>query len=347
MNYRYSFQNDYSEGAHPKVMQALLDTNLEQTTGYGTDPHCAAAAGTLRGLLKREDADVHFMVGGTQANLAVIGCILRPYQAVVSADTGHINTHEAGAVEATGHKVLTAPSADGKLIPEAIEKILAAHHDEHMVQPKMVYLSHPTELGTLYTLQELEGISRVCRDKGLYLYLDGARLSSALAAEGNDISLPDLARLTDGFYLGGTKCGALFGEALVLLHPALKQDFRYTMKQRGALLAKGRAVGVQFEALFRDGLYEQLGHHANGCADLLRASLKQAGYPFLVESKSNQVFPILPDPLVKALAEEYLFEIWGNAGEGKTAIRLVTSWATDEAAVRTFGEVLQQLSAAL
>ena len=253
------FNNDYAEGCHPKVLEALIKTNMEQAPGYGTDDHCRSAAERIRSLCKDSDLDVHFLVGGTQANLTVIDAALRPHQGVVGADTAHINVHETGAVEATGHKVLWLPGQDGKITAEQIRACVLEHRTnesfEHTVQPKMVYLSNPTELGTLYSLHELEEISSACRELGLYLFVDGARLGYGLEAKGNDVTLPDLARLCDVFYIGGTKVGALFGEAVVISNPALKEDFRYLIKQHGGMLAKGRLLGVQFEALLEGGLY--------------------------------------------------------------------------------------------
>ena len=261
------FNNDYAEGCHPKVLEALIKTNMEQAPGYGTDDHCRSAADRIRSLCKDSTLAVHFLVGGTQANLTVIDAALRPHQGVVGADTAHINVHETGAVEATGHKVLWLPGQDGKITAEQIRACVLEHRTnesfEHTVQPKMVYLSNPTELGTLYSLHELEEISCACRELGLYLFVDGARLGYGLEAKGNDVTLPDLARLCDVFYIGGTKVGALFGEAVVISNPALKEDFRYLIKQHGGMLAKGRLLGVQFEALLEGGLYFEISRQAD------------------------------------------------------------------------------------
>ena len=324
----YSFKNDYSEGAHPRIMQALLDTNLDQTDGYGTDPHCERARALIREKIACPEADVHFLVGGTQANLTVVAAALRPYQAVVAAHTGHVCVHETGAIEATGHKVVSMPSPDGRLTPAMVEEACGLHTDEHMVQPKMVYISDSTEVGTLYRKAELEALHDTCRALGLYLFLDGARLSAALTAETNDLSLPDLARLCDVFYLGGTKCGALFGEAVVIVNDALKPDFRYLIKQRGGMLAKGRLLGVQFEALFENGLYYEMGRHANEAAAVIRQACQQKGYPFLCPSPTNQQFPILPDEKLPALAKKYAFAHFGKVDDSHSAIRFCTSWAT-------------------
>lgn len=331
----YSFRNDYSEGAHPKILQALIDTNLEQTCGYGMDPRCQAAADLIRRLCKAPDADIHFTVGGTQTNLLVIASLLRPYEAVIAAHTGHVNVHETGAIEATGHKVCTAYAPDGKLTPELVESVVNGHSSEHMVLPRLVYISDTTEIGTIYTKAELQALRDCCDKHGLFLFLDGARLGSALTAEGNDLTLPDLAALTDAFYIGGTKNGVLFGEALVMRTP--NEHFRWHMKQRGAVLAKGRLLGVQFQALLEDGLYLDLARHANEMAFRLRDGVAALGYPFPVASPSNQQFPVLPNSVVKALLDKgYEFEIDRAVDADHTCVRFVTSWATPESAIDAF-----------
>ena len=332
----YSFRNDYSEGAHPQVLQALTDTNAVQTVGYGMDPYCQAAADTIRRLCAAPDADVHFLVGGTQVNLVTIDAFLQSYEAVIAAQTGHVSTHETGAIEATGHKVCTVESPDGKLTPALVESVLAQHNGtEHMVLPRLVYISDTTEIGTIYTKAELTALRQCCDVHGLVLYLDGARLGSALTAPGNDLTLPDLAALTDGFTIGGTKNGALFGEALVLTHPL--PHFRWHMKQRGAVLAKGRLLGIQFQALLEDGLYFDLARHANQLALRLRDGIAALGYPFPVDSPSNQQFPVLPNATVQKLQElGYEFEIDHVVDADHTCIRLVTSWATPESAMESF-----------
>ena len=328
------FNNDYAEGCHPKVLEALTRTNMEQAPGYGTDDHCRNAAGMIRSLCKDAQLDVHFLVGGTQANLTVIDAALRPHQGVVGADTAHINVHETGAVEATGHKVLWLPGQDGKITAEQIRACVLDHRAndsfEHTVQPKMVYISNPTELGTLYTLQELESISSVCRKLGLYLFVDGARLGYGLEAKGNDVTLPDLARLCDVFYIGGTKVGALFGEAVVISNPALKEDFRYLIKQHGGMLAKGRLLGVQFEALFTDGLYFEISRHADRLADKIRRCLERNHVPMYVENETNQIFPILPDGVLARLQKTYVFCEQCRVDAQSRAVRICTSWATGE-----------------
>ena len=278
------FQCDYNEGAHPKVMEKLMETNLEQTVGYGEDEHCARAAALIRKACEDDSLAVHFLVGGTQANMTVIAAALRPHQGVIAALTGHINGHETGAVEATGHKVLALPQKDGKISASQVKDLCEAHLNdasfEHTVQPKMVYISNPTEYGTLYTRKELEALHEVCRRYGLYLFLDGARLGYGLAAADNELDLPMIAACCDVFYIGGTKVGALFGEAVVMSNDELKKDFRYLIKQKGGMLAKGRLLGVQFEALFEDGLYMEISRHADRLADKLREAFTQAGFPF-------------------------------------------------------------------
>lgn len=331
----YSFRNDYSEGAHPRVLRALADTNLEQTRGYGLDPRCEAAETLIRRLCAAPDAAVHFLVGGTQTNLLVVSSFLRSYEAVIAAHTGHVNVHETGAIEATGHKVCTALAPDGKLTPALVESVLESHSGEHMVLPRMVYVSNTTEIGTVYSRAELAALRRCCEAHGLYLFLDGARLGSALTVPGNDLTLADIAALTDAFYIGGTKNGALFGEALVLPKP--DPHFRWHMKQRGAMLAKGRLLGVQFQSLLEDGLYFDIARHANDMAFRLRDGVAALGYPFPVASPSNQQFPVLPNGVIRRLEElGYEFETDHAVDEGHTCVRFVTSWATPEHAVEEF-----------
>ncbi len=332
----YSFNNDYSEGAHPRILQALAETNLEQNNGYSQDRHTARAAELIRAEAGCPGADVHILVGGTQTNSAVIAAALRPHQAVIAASTGHINVHETGAVEASGHKVLTRPAGDGKLTPALIREVLAAHTDEHMVQPKMVYISDSTEIGTLYTKAELEALSLCCRQNGLWLFLDGARLGAALTSPANDLTMADIAALTDVFYIGGTKNGALFGEALVIVNDALKADFRYLIKQRGAMLAKGWLLGIQFEELFRGRLFYELAAHANAMAARLRGALSERGYEFAYPPQTNQLFPIFTDEMIERLGRDFLFMPDKRIDENHQSVRLVTSWATTEAGVEEF-----------
>ena len=342
------FNNDYSTGCHPEVLQALCKTNMEQTAGYGTDPYCAYAAELIKDACENSDLNVHFLVGGTQTNMTVINAALRPHQGVISAATGHIHVHETGAVEATGHKVLALPSEDGKLRAEQIRSaVLSQRLDEaaeHIVQPKMVYISHPTELGTLYSLSELKEISSVCKSLGVYLFLDGARLGYGLTAAGADVTLRDLGELCDVFYIGGTKVGALFGEAVVISNPAIHEDFRYMIKQHGGMLAKGRLLGVQFAALFKNGLYFNIARQANDHADTIRSTLCELGYSFLVETTSNQIFPILPDSLLEKLKENFTFSQQERVSETARAVRFCTSWSTSAEQTAALCEELKRLS---
>ncbi len=331
------FQCDYTEGAHPKIMDRLLETNLEQTIGYGEDGYCEHARALIRQACQAPEADVQFLVGGTQTNFTVISSILRPYQGVLSAESGHINVHETGAVEATGHKVLTLPSADGKIRASQIRKALESHWKdgsrEHIVQPGMVYISHPTENGTLYTKEELKSLYQTCRSLGLPLFLDGARLGYGLMSEASDLSLPDIAQYTDVFYIGGTKVGALFGEAVVITDPAIAKDFRYMIKQKGAMLAKGRLLGLQFETLFTDGLYFQIADHADRMAMKLKAAFLKKGYPLLFDSYTNQQFPVIPNAHLGRLKEKYVYNFWERVDRTHSAVRFCTSWATKEESV--------------
>ena len=332
------FTSDYCEGAHPNVLERLISTNLEQTVGYGEDPYCLAAARMIRDKCGRQDADVHFLVGGTQTNLTLISAALRPHQGAIAAVTGHINVHESGAIEATGHKVLALPSSDGKLTAGQIRAAVDAHVQdathEHMVQPKLVYISNPTELGSIYSKAELTAISETCREKGLFLYLDGARLGSAICAEDNDLDLRDIAALCGAFTIGGTKSGALFGEALVLCDERLKPDFRYIIKQKGGMLAKGRLLGLQFIALLENDLYFALASHANQMAMRIRDACAEKGIPFLIPSTTNQQFPILLNDILKRIGEKFCFEVWNAVDDRHSAVRFCTSWATEESAVR-------------
>ena len=288
----YNFASDYLEGAHPQVMEALNKTNFIQTVGYGEDEYCQKAKDKIKAILENENVDIHFLVGGTQTNMIMISSALKDYQAVIAVDSGHINVHETGAVEFTGHKILTKPHQDGKMIPEMIDEIVSEHPDEHMVQPKMVYISQTTEYGTYYTLEELKAIYECCQKNHLYLFIDGARLGSALVLK-DAPTLQQIAKYSDVFYIGGTKMGALFGECLVIVNDELKTDIRYHIKQKGAMLAKGRLLGVQFNALFENNLYLEIGKHENECADILRNGFKDKGYKMYIESPSNQIFPII------------------------------------------------------
>ena len=342
------FNNDYSEGCHQKVLDALVKTNLVQTLGYGEDEYCAQAAAKIKGLCGREDVAVHFLVGGTQANLTVIAAALRPHQGALCPVGGHINVHETGAVEATGHKVLACPSDDGKITAEQVRDAVLAHRAdgsfEHMTQPKLVYISNPTEYGTLYSKAELEAMSSTCRELGLYLFLDGARLGYGLMAEGYDVTLEDIARLCDVFYIGGTKVGALFGEAVVIGNPALKEDFRYLIKQRGGMLAKGRLLGVQFDALMTDNLYFEIAGHAVRLADKIRGTLDALEVPYLVPGITNQIFPILSDRCLAELAKEFCFTEMERVSPTHRAVRFCTSWATTEENVEKLCNALNTLA---
>ena len=332
----FNFKNDYSEGAHPKILNALLSTNLEQTEGYGEDCYSVQAISLLQQLIGRTDIDIHLLAGGTQTNLTALSAFLRPHEAAIAAHTGHILVHETGAIEATGHKILSLATNDGKIGPADIQTVLDTHTDEHMVKPKLVYISNPTEIGTIYTKPELEQLSSFCRERDLYLYIDGARLGSALCVKESGLCLADWGKLVDAFYIGGTKNGALLGEALVICTEALKPEFRFHMKQKGALLAKGRILGLQFSELFQDNLYFQLAQHANDMAALLRQAIQTAGFTFLTQSPTNQIFPILPHWLIEKLQQNYAFYIWSKVDVEHSAIRLVTSWATPPAAVQAF-----------
>ena len=328
------FNCDYLEGAHPKIMGKLMETNFEQTPGYGEDSYCEKAREVIRKKCGVSDAYVQFLVGGTQTNLTVIASILKPYQGVLAANTGHINVHETGAIEATGHKVLALDSSDGKVTAEMVQKAYDAHwadeSHEHIVQPGMVYISHPTENGTLYQKEELKALYETCTKLGLPLFMDGARLGYGLASEGSDLTLQDVAAYTDVFYIGGTKVGALFGEAVVITKPELSKDFRYMIKQRGGMLAKGRLLGIQFLTLMEDDLYEKIAKKAVGQAMRLKEAFVDKGYPLLYDSYTNQQFPIMPNCQLKELKEKYSFELWCAMDEEYSAVRFCTSWATKD-----------------
>jgi threonine aldolase len=331
------FNCDYGEGCHPRILERLAETNLEQTAGYGEDAYTLRAEAVIRTQCEAPDAGVHFVTGGTQANLLVIAAALRPHQAVIAPVVGHICVHEAGAIEATGHKVITLPAALGKLCARQVCAAAQAHLDdavrEHTVQPGLVYISHPTEYGTLYTAAELAELGAACRKFGLYLYMDGARLGYGLCASGGSLTLPLIAEHCHAFTIGGTKVGALFGEAVVIPHTALNRGFRYIVKQRGARLAKGRLLGLQFLALMEEGLYYEGARHAIRLAGLLAGAFAQSGFEMLVPPESNQLFPILPNAAAQALAENYVFEPWEKVDETHTAVRFALAWSTPEAQV--------------
>lgn len=326
------FQCDYNEGAHPLIMERLMSTNMEQTVGYGEDLYCEEARQLIKQTCKCSSADVHFLVGGTQANTTVISHLLRPYQGVLAAVSGHINVHETGAIESTGHKVLALPTADGKITANQIEEAMQAHLQEdgpeHMVQPGMVYLSFPTEIGTIYSYEELKGIRRMCDKYSLPLFIDGARLGYGLCSPVCDITLPQLVELVDVFYIGGTKVGALFGEAVVIINEALKKDFRYSIKQHGGMLAKGRLLGLQFSTLFTDNLYFDISQHAIDEAMRIKAALQTKGVDFLIDSPTNQQFPIFSKEQLATLTDDFMFSVWQQMEDGRIAVRICTSWAT-------------------
>ena len=329
-----SFENDYNTGAHPEVLRRLLETNLEPQTGYGADKWCASAAEKIRLACQSPDAEVEFIAGGTQTNAVVISSLLRDWEGVIAVETGHVAAHEAGAIEYTGHKVLTLPQHEGKLAPSELEAFLTAFYAdanrEHMVWPGMVYLSHPTEFGTLYSKAELAAIRAICLRYGLKLYLDGARLACGLLCASAELTLPDLAELCDVFYIGGTKCGALCGEAVVFPRHGRPAHFTNTVKKRGALLAKGRLLGVQFDALFTDGLYFRIGKHEADTAEKLKALFKERGIPLWLDSPTNQQFVELEDCKIEKLKEKVAFSFWEKTDERHTVIRFVTGWSTTE-----------------
>lgn len=343
----YSFKNDYSEGAHPEILKALIETNLEQTEGYGEDCFSLKAVELIKKKMGLCNVDVHLLTGGTQTNLTAISAFLRPHEAAIAAATGHILVHEAGAIEATGHKVISLETEDGKLNPSLVKSALDAHTDEHMVKPRLVYISNTTEIGSIYKKSELEDLSSFCRENNLILYMDGARLGSALTSPENDIELPDLGALVDAFYIGGTKNGALIGEALVICRDSLREDFRFHMKQKGALLAKGRLIGIQFLELFKDNLFFELAEHANNMAGLLVKEIENLGFGFLTHSPSNQIFPIFPNIMIEELQSKYSFYTWKTIDENNSAVRLVTSWATKKEAVEAFIRDMKRICGSL
>ncbi len=336
MYQKYSFKNDYSEGAHPKILEAITRTNLEQTAGYGEDKYSLEACALIREQIQKPEADIHFVSGGTQANLTVIASFLKPYESIIAADTSHIFVHEAGAIEATGHKINAVPTQNGKLTTAMIQQELDFHEDEHMVKPKAVFISNSTELGSIYSKQELTELSTFCRKNDLFLYLDGARLGSALTSNRNDLTLAEVADLVDIFYIGGTKHGLLFGEAIVITRAELKSHFRFYLKQKGALLAKGRILGIQFLTLFQENLFFEIGRHANQTASELSIGLKNQNYDFLSEPMSNQIFPIFSIKLAQKLHQTYGFYDWKKLDKNNIAVRLVTSWATPQKVIHEF-----------
>ena len=341
---KMKFNCDYMEGVHPKILERLVETNLEQTAGYGNDPYCVSAKKKILEACQCPDGEVHFLVGGTQTNATVIAALLHMYDGVLAAETGHVNVHEAGAIEYTGHKVLTLPQKDGKISAESVENYLkwfyADENHEHMVQPGMVYLTHPTEYGTLYTAEELKAIHGICQKYAIPLYVDGARLGYALAARETDVTLPVLAQNCDIFYIGGTKVGAFCGEAVVIPKKGLIPKFFTTIKQHGALLAKGRLIGIQFDTLFTDGLYQEISAHAIRMAEKLKKALMGKGYTMYLDSPTNQQFVLLDNKKKKELLEQVDFDFFENYDSEHTVMRFVTSWATREEDVDRLIEIL-------
>lgn len=340
----YFFLNDYAEGGHPQIIEALGRANQQQEQGYGLDSFTQQAVQLLREKIKNSEAAIHFVSSGTQANVLSIASLLKPYESVIAADLGHISVNETGAVEATGHKVNTVPAVAGKINLGAVKDLLAFHADEHKVKPAALYLSQATELGTIYSKEELAAIYQFCQENNLYLYIDGARLGQALASLQADFSLEEIARSCDIFTIGGTKNGALLGEAIVVINPALQKNFRYHLKQRGALLAKGRIFGLQFQELFTHDLFFKNAQHANKMAALLAEGVRAAGYSFLHEPVTNQLFPIFPLALAERLQQKYQFYLWSRVPTQPeaTVARLVTSWATEESAVAAFLKDLRE-----
>lgn len=347
MSQKILFQCDYNEGAHPSILEKMIATNMEQSPGYGEDVYCQTAATKIMAACGDESLAVHFLVGGTQTNMTVIDAALRSHQGVLCADTGHINVHETGAVEACGHKVLGLPSKDGKINAEQVRKYCEVHFanggNEHMVQPGMVYISNPTEFGTLYNLQELKDLHVICRKYDLYLFLDGARLGYGLAAPDNDLTYADLAKYTDVFYIGGTKMGALFGEAVVISNDDLKRDFRYFIKQRGGMLAKGRLLGIQFDVLFTDNLYLKIAQSAIRQAEEIRAVMTEKGYTFVAPNHTNQIFVVMPDKDLQVLGEQFEYAYDSQVAEDTSLVRFCTSWATKDENVEKLVNAIRAL----
>lgn len=333
----YNFKNDYSEGGHPNILNKLIETNMVQHLGYGEDEYSAQAKELLKQRISNPEASIYFVSGGTQTNLLVISSLLKIHEAVISAKTGHIYVHETGAIEAVGHRIIALETANGKLQPTDIRSALQEYAMRpHVVKPRMVYISNSTEIGTIYSKSELQELSALCKEKDLLLFMDGARLGHALTAENNDLTLADIAQLTDVFYIGGTKNGALLGEAIVFNSPELAPEFDYVLKQKGALLAKGRLLGIQFLELFKDDLFFDLAKHANKMAMKIANAVKENGFSFLTPSTTNQIFPILPKSVIAKLSEKYLFFEWKIIDDKQSAIRLITSWATTENTVDEF-----------
>lgn len=341
---KISFKNDYSEGCHPNILQALTKCNNTQQDGYGLDKYSKNAEQLILKELNSTTSKVYFVTGGTQANLLVIASILRPFESVVSAETAHIFTNETGAIEATGHKIHGVVTSDGKLKSEHIQQVIDNHpRRPHQLKQKLIFISNATEIGTIYTKKELQQLSEFCKANNMYLYLDGARLAQALTAENNDITFADLAKLVDVFYVGGTKNGALLGEAIVINNPKLQEDFEFNIKQRGAMLAKGRLLGVQFQELFTNNLFFELGKHANVQAMKIKQAFLDKGYKFLSDTTTNQIFPILKQTDIEKLWQDFDFYIWKPLENNKAAVRIITSWATTDKDVSKFVSAINHL----
>ena len=341
------FNSDYLEGAHSAIMERMMETNMMQTVGYSCDEICDSARAKVRAACNAPEADVHFLVGGTQTNTTVIAALLRPWQGVVSAVSGHINCHETGAIESTGHKVIALPTPDGKLTAKQVKDYVEwqknDESEEHIVQPGMVYISHPTETGMLYSKAELTEIFHTCREYGLPLYIDGARLGYGLTADGTDLTLPEIAQLCDVFYIGGTKVGALFGEAVVIMNEKYKKDFRFMIKQRGGMLAKGRLLGIQFDTLFTDDLYTKIARNANDMAYQIRDIFVSNGYPLLFDSPTNQQYPIISDEELAILGKNFGYEYWERVDAPHSGVRFCGSWATTQEQVDALREAVNAL----
>ena len=335
---------DYLEGCHPAILKRLSETNMEQTVGYGMDPYCEKAAAKIRETFSCPEANVHFLVGGTQANTTVIAAALRPYEGVLCADTGHINVHETGAIESTGHKCLALPNKDGRISASQVSVATALQgDDEHIVKPGMVYISLATECGTLYNLSQLKDLYLTCKQLGLYLFIDGARLGYALTSPVCDLTYADIAKYSDVFTVGGTKQGMLFGEAVVITNPELNRNFRYMIKQRGGMLAKGRLLGLQFDTLMENGLYFEIAKKAVDQAMRIRTALLEKGIPLFVDSPTNQLFPIFTDDQVEAIEEDFDLAVRERVDESHAAMRVCTSWATPDEYVDAFISAIKSL----
>ena len=341
---KISFKNDYSEGCHPRVLEALTKSNFDQQDGYGLDVFCKNASNIILQKTRSPKSKVYFVSGGTQANLVVASAFLRPHESVISARTGHIFDNETGAIEATGHKVNSIEALNGKLTPDHIQQVIDAHPIKpHQLKQKMVYISNSTEIGTIYSKKELQNLWEFCKSNDLYLYMDGARLGQALSAQNSDLSLEDVAKYTDAFYLGGTKNGALIGEAIVINTIKLQEDFEYHLKQKGAMLSKGRLLGIQFQELLKDDLYFELAEYANRQAMKIKDAFEETGCDWWAETFTNQIFPILENKKIEELRQKFDFYTWRSIDENHSAVRIITSWATKEEHVKSFIEEIKKL----